>query len=114
MMQVKFSDPDVGIDVALAEGIFLTESGDPTQAVDVLEAAAAGARKSGRSFAALKLQLAAVEAREKSNDHLAAKNELTQVLMAAQSCAANLGTNQHCGFPLITQQAKKLSRSLGA
>lgn len=114
MKQVKFSDPDVGIDVALAEGMYLTESGDPKQAVDMLEAAADRAMKSGRSFAALKLQLAAVEAREKSKDHVAAEKELAQVLMAAQSCAANLGTNQHCGFPLITQQAKKRSRSLGA
>ncbi|MGA7892872.1 MAG: toll/interleukin-1 receptor domain-containing protein [Candidatus Sulfotelmatobacter sp.] len=110
--QLRFSDFDVGLDVSLADGLLLTQAGDPTKALTVLKEAEQKAREKGESFSALEFQLAVVKAYEKSNNRDAAKNELGKLRGSAQSCSANLGSGQHCGFPLISAQVRKLGRSL--
>ena len=113
MKKLSFSDPEVAADVSLAEGLFLTASGNAVRAVDVLETAEEKARKSGQLFAALHLQLAAVGARSKAKDFPAARKELAQLRAEAQSCSVKMGSSQRCGFPLISGQAAKLARASG-
>jgi tetratricopeptide (TPR) repeat protein len=101
--KIKFTDHEVGYDVAFAQGIVLVMEGKAADALGIVEKASSDASDRGKKFTALQLKLVAAEAMDKSGDYTGARNALNQIKESAQ----------HLGFTLISNQANALARSLG-
>jgi tetratricopeptide (TPR) repeat protein len=93
-------DPDVELDAALAEGVFLTAVGTGSEGYRLLDTAKASAEGSGRIYSAYELWIAAIDAKGKSDGPKAVGAELAKL----RSSSSKLG------FNLITHKADNLFR----
>ena len=98
----KYSDPDVGFDVALAKGAVLVAQGKSSDALGMLDKASSDALARGEQFTSLQLRLVAVQSMQKSGDSAGAAKSLSEIKASAQ----------RLGFKLISDQAIDLARSL--
>jgi len=95
-------DPDVELDAALAEGVYLTAVGQALAGYRILDEASKKAHGWGRIFAEHELWLAKVEALGRSGEKDAAKDQLAKLTKSAGEL----------GFKIISDRAVKLKGQL--